>query len=557
MPHPSMRHIALVMAVVTLLTVGTVLIVALSARAGTAVIFIEDFESGYLGPQWNVTDTTPASGLDYWGASNYRARSGNYSAWCAQVGTQQIGGQNNTAVRQYDDNMDADLVVNLRVNGFTSLTLNFYYWVRTESGGGDWIQAWYEAGGSQFNIFSNVGGTGNKWELASVSVPNNVERLIIRFHSDSANHGFEGAYVDDVVLYGVEDVPPVSNVSTLPTYANTVPYAVPYAAQDNANASGVAYVELWYRQATSGSFTLYNTTENPLGRWTTPTIPFDATLAFGDGYYEFYTVAVDAAGNAETPPAGPDASITIDTTPPTLVLTSPAQGGWWNSSVTVTWQGSDGLSGLNRYETSIDSSPFTSNGLVSSQQYAGLQDGAHVVVVRAYDNAGSMTEISVSFDVDTTAPTVSISAPYPDEVIRADEFTFSWTGMDATSGLDHYEIWLDNGTRMVTSETQITIQGLTSGQHTFHAVAIDRAGNMRESVVTFTVAAPSVIGFDFAWLFWLILAIILALVIIFLLLWWKRKRDEKEELKALEQGRSTDSIRPPSAESREGEPPLT
>jgi len=168
-----------------------------------------------------------------------------------------------------------------------------------------------------------------------------------------------------------------------------------------------------------------------------------------------------------------------------------------------------------------------------------------------------MTEVGVSFGVDATAPTVSISAPFADEVIRADEFTFSWTGMDATSGIDHYEIWLDDGTRVVTSETQMLIQGLTSGQHNFHVLAFDRAGNSREVAVTFTVAAPSVIGFDYTSLFWLILALILALAIIFLLLWWKRKKDEKEELKVLEREGSTDPARSPSAESREGEPPQT
>src|SRR6266545_872035 len=227
----SRRIRPLAIATTVMLLAGLALI-AVPARvsAGTAIVFSEDFESGQISPNWEVRDTNPLAGLDYWGISNYRVHGGNFSAWCAQVGTQSIGGQNNSDVHLYDDEMQADLVVNLSANGFVSLTLSFYYYSHTESGGGDWIQAWYEAGGTQFPIFNNTGGTGNKFDLASVAVPTNVERLIIRFHSDTANHGFEGAYVDDVVLTGSESTPPTSSVSSLPALTNALPATIADAA---------------------------------------------------------------------------------------------------------------------------------------------------------------------------------------------------------------------------------------------------------------------------------------------------------------------------------------
>src|SRR2546426_4096555 len=106
------------------------------ASAGTAVVFSEDFEAGTIGARWNSSDLNAASGLDFWGISTYRINTGNYSAWCAENGTQSDTGQNNSAVHQYDDNMQADLVIDLRVNGFTSLVLSFYYYSKTENGGG-------------------------------------------------------------------------------------------------------------------------------------------------------------------------------------------------------------------------------------------------------------------------------------------------------------------------------------------------------------------------------------------------------------------------------------
>jgi len=394
----SRRFRPLAITMTVLLFAGLALI-ALPPRAsaGTAIVFSEDFESGQISPTWEVRDTNPLAGLDYWGISNYRVHGGNFSAWCAEVGTQSTGGQNNSDVHLYDDEMQADLVVNLSANGFVSLTLSFYYYSHTESGGGDWIQAWYEAGGTQFPIFNNTGGTGNKFDLASVAVPTNVERLIIRFHSDSANHGFEGAYVDDVVLTGSESTPPTSSVSSLPALTNALPATIAYTAQDNANASGVAYAELWYRPGTSGNFTLYTTPSDPLGQWITRSIPFDVTFAAGDGYYEFYTVAVDRAGNAEAPPATADASMTIDTTAPTLTVSSPSSGATLEGSATVTWNASDSLSGIDHYEVSVDGGAFQGTGATPSASFVDLGAGDHTVTVRAYDRAGNVQSASVTF----------------------------------------------------------------------------------------------------------------------------------------------------------------
>ena len=402
----STRSRAMLPALVALVVAASFLtILAPRASAGTAILFLEDFEDGTIVPDWSVEDSNPLAGEDYWGISDYRANTGNYSAWAAQVGNQSIGGQNNSDVHLYDDDMQADLTVDLQVNGFDSLTLYFYYYSRTESGGGDWIQAWYEAGGVQFPIFNNTGGTGNRWDLATVAVPNNVERLIIRFHSDGANHGFEGAYVDDVLLTGVEDVPPTSAADPMPTFVNDRPYEIAYAASDNANASGVDYVELWYRRGTTGNFTLYTRPANPLGQWITPTIPFDVTLAAGDGYYELYTVAVDRAGNAEAPPATPDASVTIDTLSPTLTVTSPqADAVLPEGTVNVSWQGADALSGIDRFETSLDGGAFVGAGLATSRDLSGLAAGSHTIVVRAYDRAGNVRDVSVDFTIQAAAP---------------------------------------------------------------------------------------------------------------------------------------------------------
>jgi len=550
-PHASRAAVALTLALL-LGGLATVL-VAHPVKAGTAVVFKDDFETGVLGPRWNTSDSNPASGLDYWGVSSYRCHAGTYSAWSAQIGNQSDTGLNNSDVHLYDNDMQADLSIELDVSGFTSLTLSFYYYNKAESGGGDWIQAWYEANGTQTVIFTSTGTA--RWDLASVAVPNDVERLIIRFNTDAANHGFEGAYVDDVVLTGTEDNPPSSSVSPLTPYTNAVPFFVPYTASDPANESGVQYVELWYRHSAVGSFKLYNRTANPLGRWypwASHTIPFDIAFAQGDGLYELYTIAVDNASNAEAPPASADASVLIDTTDPVLSVTAPLNGAWSGSSaVTVTWQGSDALSGIDRYESAIDGGAFSAGGLLTSKEFTGLSDGPHEVTVRAYDLAGNSATATASFSVDTTAPSVSIASPGANDSFHVSSVTFEWTALDAGSGVDHYEVWLDGGAHTTTAGVNLTIDSIPDGTHSFHVAAFDRVGNRRETSVTFTVGTTTPPD----WL-WLLLLIVIIAFLLILLVWWKRRRDEQAKggPPRQEEGKKPEES-PPEPETREGAPP--
>ncbi len=556
-------QVSLVIVLTLVLVLGSFLAIVPRARAGAAIVFSDGFETGSLSPRWTTNDSNPASGIDEWGVSMYRPHSGNYSAWCAQVGNQSSGtyvGQNNSDVHEYDDNMQADFTLNLSVNGYSSLFLSFYYWVRTENGGGDWLQALYVAGGVSTLMFQQGGSSGNAWQPANVSVPTNIEQLIFRFHSDTANHGFEGAYVDDLVLTGIENVPPTSSVSTLPPYTNQDPYAIPYTAQDNANASGVDYVELWYRTSTSGAFTEYTTAQNPKGRWTGATIPFDARSAAGDSYYEFYTIAVDRAGNVEGAPALPEANITVDTTAPALAINEPAQGALLNSSsVTVAWQASDGLSGVAQYAASTDGGPFVPTSGGGSADLAGLSEGVHQVTVRATDQAGNVAEKAVSFTVDTMAPVLTIMDPPSGVYLHSEGFTFHWTAYDNTTSVDHYVAWLDDGMRYTIADTLTTIPAIPDGAHTFHVQAVDRAGNVATASVAFNVDRNpfSLTGpYDGIPLF-LLIGLILALLLVLLFV-WRRRKEKEEERAAMEaeggKARETNPT-PPEPASPAEDPP--
>lgn len=114
-----------------------------------------------------------------------------------------------------------------------------------------------------------------------------------------------------------DTTPPVSAAGALSSSYTTNTVTVPYTASDNE--SGVASVELWARYRVNEAQTW--------GVWsmaaTATASPFTYTFTQGDGNYEFYTIAVDGAGNREASPSTADAGTRRDAAddPPDFTVT--------------------------------------------------------------------------------------------------------------------------------------------------------------------------------------------------------------------------------------------
>ncbi|MEM4539797.1 MAG: Ig-like domain-containing protein, partial [Candidatus Korarchaeota archaeon] len=63
--------------------------------------------------------------------------------------------------------------------------------------------------------------------------------------------------------------------------------------------------------------------------------------------------------------------------------------------------------------------------------------------------------------------------------------TVAWSGSDALSGIDHYEVRIDGGSWInVGTSTSHTFTNLAEGTHTIEVKAVDVAGNIATSTVT-------------------------------------------------------------------------
>ncbi len=83
----------------------------------------------------------------------------------------------------------------------------------------------------------------------------------------------------------------------------------------------------------------------------------------------------------------------------------------------ITFATTDGESGIDRYEVSVDGSPFTVQA--SGYQPTLSATPSHTVTVRAYDMAGNVREQTVTYPptVSIVAPTTQLNAPITDTTI--------------------------------------------------------------------------------------------------------------------------------------------
>jgi len=176
------------------------------------------------------------------------------------------------------------------------------------------------------------------------------------------------------------------------------------ASSGTAGANGW-YVSLVYGtlSATGGSGTsvAYRVDSAP---WRTYASPFSIT----EGRHVFQFQASDGAGYLEPLRS---TTIDIDYTPPTVVETTP-NSGTMRPDDPLSWIASDQVSGLARYEVSIDGGPSQTMGLVTTLS-RHWTEGAHVVVVKAFDGAGNQASSVISFDVAANAPPNPGSSPLP------------------------------------------------------------------------------------------------------------------------------------------------
>lgn len=117
----------------------------------------------------------------------------------------------------------------------------------------------------------------------------------------------------------------------------------------------------------------------------------------------------------------------------------------------------------------------------SAKEYTGLSEGSHSFEVKATDSSGNTdpTPASYTWTLDKTSPQTSITSG-PSNPTNDNTPTFSFGGSDDLSaGADLlYSYRIDGGAwSLYSSETSVTLESLSDGEHTLYLKARDEAGN--------------------------------------------------------------------------------
>jgi hypothetical protein len=238
---------------------------------------------------------------------------------------------------------------------------------------------------------------------------------------------------------GFEDLlAPMSNVDPITPYWQGPVFDVNWTAVDNFD---LANVSLYFRYSSDnsswGSWQEYAYNRNISGPFEIGTFIFIAP--YGEGHYEFYTVANDSSLNQEVAPLSADGVAGLDFTPPdgTIVINS---GDPWTTSTSVTLflTYTDKGSGVRsvRYSNDgvWDTEPWENPSPTKAWTLPG-GDGNKRVYYQIRDWWGNVSpRYSDEIGLDTTPPICSITINSGDPFTQTTSVSLQLTYSDETSG---------------------------------------------------------------------------------------------------------------------------
>ena len=157
------------------------------------------------------------------------------------------------------------------------------------------------------------------------------------------------------------------------------------------------------------------------------TCTYTPASALSDGSHTIIFNASDHDGNAAS---AVSMTLKVDTVPPALTLTSPADGLITNNA-TLT------VSGVTNDETSspvtlkVNGTPVTVNANGSFAMQMTLTVGENTITVVATDSAGKSSTVTRTVTLDTTPPTISAVTISPNPVDAGATYIVSVTVSDA------------------------------------------------------------------------------------------------------------------------------
>ncbi len=208
--------------------------------------------------------------------------------------------------------------------------------------------------------------------------------------------------------------------------------------------------------------------------------PFDInTTGWANGPFNITVTATDLAGNARTDVF----RVIIDSTPPNITLTSPANDSVISAGTVLDFTVVEPNLNTSTWNNGSGAVSFSPPFDISTASWA---DGSVTVTVTAVDLAGNSRSASFHFTMDSTAPIVGLNFPANNSVITPG------TDLD----FDASDLYLNtvswnngSGANALPSPFDVSTVGWPEGPKNVTVTATDRAGNTRAATFHFVFDA--------------------------------------------------------------------
>lgn len=278
------------------------------------------------------------------------------------------------------------------------------------------------------------------------------------------------------VVYVPEMIPPTTLI-TFPANGAAVGGTVSITASGSDNI-GVTKVEFYVNGALMATDTA------------TPYVYSWNTSLLAAGVYTLMAKAYDAAGNV-----GQSSNVAVmvvnDTTPPSVMVTSPSNSAILSSTVAVTASANDnvGVSSVEFYEngtllSATNVAPYSYNWNTTA-----LANGSYTLIARAYDVSGNMSQsdnIVVTVNNtghDATAPTVSVVAPLNNASVSG-VVPVTASAFDNV-GVTRVRFYVNGSLKSTVTAAPFIFNwnttALANGNYTLYVRASDAANNTKQS----------------------------------------------------------------------------
>lgn len=194
---------------------------------------------------------------------------------------------------------------------------------------------------------------------------------------------------------------------------------------------------------------------------------------------------------------------TVDSNPPDdFSLVSPTNGSTTDVKPAFQWNATtDAVSGMDHYELWINSLLVQDNIPAASISYTlteaqKLPNGSYIWAVKAVDKAGlirpSYAAWSCTASDDMTPPSVfHLLSPANNSWTLSTTPLLTWqAATDAGKGMQKYQLYVNGGLAIDNinpSSTSVNAPSLAPGTHSWYVMAVDQAGNPRQSAETWNI----------------------------------------------------------------------